>query len=121
MLAHSRQLVPALKNLAGIAESRFVSSSETSYLIRENLEFFVSCAEDHLRTYVDIWKLIQDHRRKNREIERAVKDFCCGLMEKLERARAQPRSSLRIFSGYHTWVSSHAPVFHPVIFDLKLE
>ena len=84
MLAHSRQLVPALKNLAGITESRFVTSSETPYLSMENLEFLVSCAEDHLRTYVDIWKLIQDHRRKNREIERAVKDFCSSLMEKLE-------------------------------------
>ena len=85
MLAHSRQLIPALKNLGGIIESIYATSSEPAYISTENMRFLVSCAEDHLRTYEGLWNLIQDHRRKNSEIERSIEEFCISLKKKLSK------------------------------------
>jgi len=98
VVLHSHQLIPALRYMAGITDGRFATSLEVEYTSAEDLKFLVSCVEDHLRSYPEVWSLLEDYRRKDCEVKRKKEKFRESLLEKLrkefeEKSIVEPRKA----------------------------
>jgi len=81
MRAHSRQLIPAFMNLADMIEGRYTyTSQEMAHKSTANMNFLMSCAEDHLRIYPDnTWLLLKDYRKRKRATEDMKENFIARL------------------------------------------
>jgi hypothetical protein len=84
-LSHSRQLIPALKEIA-VLEPRIAifPATEMSY-VSEDLKILVKCAEDHLRTYQQLWGLLENYRKAFKKAKSEDKMFITRLQEKLRK------------------------------------
>lgn len=102
-LVHSRQLIPALKNLAGINEGRYTATSkETTYISPQNMKFLMICARDHLLSYPDISLLLQKYSERNRAIKGMKDKFIARSNMNLREFFARERPSLGMFTDVGT-------------------
>jgi len=82
-LLHSRKLIPALRSIAGINLPRYDVEQQEGYVSEADRRILLRCAEDHLRAYPEVWRLLEDYRRREYEVERERELFCSNLMGSL--------------------------------------
>lgn len=80
----SRQLIPALREIAGIIAPRYsVSGGAEEYVSPEDMKLLVKVAEDYLKADPELQRPFEDFREKNEEVAQAKKSFIDSLMDKL--------------------------------------
>lgn len=116
---HSRQLIPGLKSIAGLREGELTSipNSEDGKLIPyEDLRILEECAKEHLKTYPNIWKTLEEYEECNREADRIKSE----LQKELERRLGvevglKPRE---YFSGTESFISKtiHELIYTHIVY-----
>ena len=80
---HSRQLIPALRKIAGIVESKYSVSGAEEYTSPEDMKILVEMAERYLREDSELGELFESYEQKNEEAGQKKIVFTDGLMKKL--------------------------------------
>jgi len=79
-LEHSRMLIPALRQIVGIAPP----FGREEYISVEDMKIRIESVEDHLKAYPALWKLLSDWRGLRRQIEEMEDNFKGNLMARLK-------------------------------------
>jgi len=79
----SRQLIPALRKIAGIVESKYTMSGVEEYVSSEDMRLLEKDAEDYLREDPKLRKLFEDYRIKKEKAEQEKRILTDDLMKKL--------------------------------------
>jgi hypothetical protein len=104
---HSKQLIPGLKALAGLWAAGSVTDEGEKFMPDDLLRLLRDCAEEHLKTYPDIWKTLHEHRECVREAEKVRKELERELERRLEaETKLKP---MEYFPGTESFVSSTVP------------
>jgi len=83
-LNHSREMIPALRQIAGITLARDTFGPDE--YIDENLRYLEKGAEDHLMSgYPDVWNLLTDYREEKEKVKHRRNLFYSALMEKMRK------------------------------------
>ncbi|MBA7713922.1 hypothetical protein ES703_122933 [subsurface metagenome] len=84
MTLHSRNLIPALRHIAGIRSPRYNTAQQETYVSVEYMEILVSCVNSHLVEYPKIWKLLSDYKLVESKWWRMKDLFKIKVLEKLK-------------------------------------
>lgn len=79
----SRQLIPALRKIAGIVGSKYSVSGAEEYASPEDMKILVEMAEGYLREHSELRELFENYKQKNEEAGQRKMVFTDGLMKKL--------------------------------------
>jgi hypothetical protein len=81
----SRQLIPALREIAGITESKYsISGMEEECASPDDTKILVEVAEERLKADPKLCELLENRRKAREEVQRLKKKLTCGLMDKLK-------------------------------------
>lgn len=83
-LVHSRQLIPALRKIAGILLSGY-SMGQEEYVSPEDMALFVNGAKEHLRAYPKLLGLLNSRDQMEKKAKQERQRFKGYLMEKLRK------------------------------------
>lgn len=102
-LKHSRDLIPALREIAKITRGRkyLLSEEKEEYMSQEYMKVLVEGAKSHLKSYPEIWKLLNRWKEKEDKASREREMFTGCLMERLRGKfgkLVEPSKSFRLTS-----------------------
>lgn len=101
---YSRQMIPALRKIAGIVEPKYSVSGEEEYTSPEDMKILVEMTKDALRKDPKLRELFENFEQKNEEVEQMKIVFTDVLMKKLTKelgktVNAKKATRLQSFVG----------------------
>lgn len=82
---HSRNLIPALRHIAGIRSAGYITAQQEAYVSEGDIKILVSCANSHLRSYQKIWNLLDDYKMTESKWRRMRDLYKIKVIEKLKK------------------------------------
>ena len=82
-IRHSRDLIPALENIAGIVRGRYSPDVDMERAFYMNQDLLKTYAREHLRHYPEIWGIFEKYEAKRKEAEKRIEAFKDELGSKL--------------------------------------
>lgn len=93
---HSRLLIPALRELAGLRVNRIhLAAPHEEYVDPYEMEILTECAKEHLLLYKDIYSLLEDSMNKNNNYHRLKEQLEDNLKGKLRRIFGEPMDAIK--------------------------
>lgn len=117
-LKHSNQLLSALNNMIGIRPASEVFNLQAE-VYDEHMKPLETYAEDHLRTYENVWKLLEKYRRLKSETNARIEMFRQNLMKSLKESfEAKTISDPSEASKHDRFVGANLPrlIIYHVLF-----